>query len=361
MKIMCVIPSLHRGGAERVMSTLTRQWAKSHDVVLVVFDGSAAAYAYGGRMSDLQCKAARTRPTKVMNALKRVIRLQALMRKERPDRIITFMESANFPATFAAALSGNLPKLSVSVRNDPSRFTALQQALLPIIYRLPRSVVAVSRGVSTALQGMGVPKAKVAVIPNPVELPASPQHAAIPTSQPHFPEQFILAVGRLHKQKGFDQLLQAFAALPDPKVNLVILGEGPERSNLESLSRQLAIDDRLHMPGVVHDVTPWYRAAACFVLSSRHEGWPNVLMEAMANGCAVVSFNCPFGPDEILESGRYGLLVEAGDIVALAKALSSLLDEPQTERSRLALSGPKRAKHFDAPLIAAQWLHNAHD
>jgi len=360
MKIMCVIPSLHRGGAERVMSTLTRQWAKSHDVVLAVFDSSAGAYSYGGRMSDLQCQAAPTRLRKIIVGLHRVFRLQALMRKERPDRIITFMESANFPATLAAALTGNLSKLSVSVRNDPSRFTALQQALLPIIYRLPRRVVAVSKGVSMALQGMGIPKTKVNVIPNPVELAALPP-PNVPTSQQHFPERFILAVGRLHKQKGFDLLLKAFAALQNPKVNLVILGEGLERSNLEKLSRQLAIDNRLHMPGVVNDVTPWYRAAECFVLSSRHEGWPNVLMEAMANGCATVSFNCPFGPDEILENGHYGLLVEAGDIDALAKALSSLLDEPQTKRAHFALAGPRRARHFDAPLIAAQWLDNAHD
>ena len=358
---MCVIPSLHRGGAERVMSMLTKQWAESHDVILAMFDASAPAYHYGGRMFDLKCQAASTRLTKARNALQRVLQLRDLMRRERPDHIITFMESANFPATLAAALSGNLAKLSVSVRNDPSRFTALQRTLLPIIYRLPARVVAVSKGVALALNGMGVPTAKVAVIPNPVKVPPTPPEPYVRPEQPPLAEPFILAVGRLHKQKGFDQLLAAFAALQHPKLNLVILGEGRERRNLEALARQLGIDARVHMPGTTNDTTPWYRAAACFVLSSRHEGWPNVLMEAMANGCPAISFNCPFGPDEILEGGRHGILVEAGNISALTLALASFINAPEVERARFALAGPQRALHFDLPSIAAQWLHTAHD
>lgn len=156
-------------------------------------------------------------------------------------------------------------------------------------------------------------------------------------------------------QKRFDLLLRAFHLLGRPNLHLAILGEGPERESLLLLAHELELKNRLHLPGWVDDLEAWYRHAACFVLSSRHEGWPNVLMEALANGCPTVSFDCDFGPSEILEGGKWGLLIPEGDVKALAAGIARVLDDDALRR-RLAAEGPKRAREFSVEKIAPRWL-----
>lgn len=354
MKILVIIPSLHRGGAERVVSLLTTEWAKSNEVVLSVFDASCPAYSYGGQLVDLACAARGGVFNQMKNALSRVGNLVRLIRYERPDHIISFMESANFPVVLAAALTGHLGSLTVSVRNDPGRFPIFYRGLIPFLYRLPRRVVAVSAGVSEALVGMGVPRRKAYAIPNPIALEAGRDtvHPAVLSAR------FILAVGRLHPQKGFDRLLQAFASLALEDLHLVILGEGAKCQVLATLALELGIASRVHLIGSVIDPFPWYQKAQCFVLSSRYEGWPNVLMEAMACACPVVSFDCNYGPVEIIEDGVSGLLVKEGDVAGLAAAIRRVLNDDEL-RIHLANQGRLRVAQFDVEKIAKQWLEES--
>jgi len=356
MKLLVVIPSLHRGGAERVVSMLTQEWCKTHEVLLAVFDASQPAYAHGGKLIDLSAPAQAGVVRKTANAFSRILRLSRLIRREHPDRIISFMESANFPATFAALLTGDLGRLSVSVRNDPSRFTYAYRLLLPLLYRLPRRVVAVSQGVALALGDMGVPKNRLTTIPNP-----SPQriNSSDQANRPNTaPERYILGVGRLHQQKGFDRLLHAFSSIADPDLHLVILGEGGERASLEALAKSLGIGPRVLMPGAIADPMPWYQHAACFVLSSRHEGWPNVLFEAMCNGCPVVSFDCQYGPSEIIHHEVNGLLINEGDVARLANAVNSVICDANL-RTRLMRAGLYRTKEYDISLLSECWFDSS--
>ena len=350
MKIMAVIASLPRGGAERVLSLLTQEWATSHEVIVVAFDGVSPAYACGGRLVDLGLAIPSNVLERAHFALASVLRLVGLFRRERPDRIVSFMEPANFPAAIGAAVTGLRQHLTVSVHHNPAVLPIVRRVLIPWIYRLPFRVVAVSEGVRDVLEYMGVPAMKVLTIPNPVVARAGPT----PQQSP-FPMRYILGAGRLRPEKGFDRLLKAFSNVDRTDLHLVILGDGVERGALVGLSHELGIGDRVHLPGAVSDIDTWYQHAECFVLSSRSEAWPMVLVEAMANGCPVVSFRCNYGPPEIIEDSRSGILVNEGDVEALADAIGRVSGDARL-RIRLASSGKIRATMFDVRVIAGRWV-----
>ena len=352
MKIVVIINTLRRGGAERVVSRLTREWAKSHEVVLALFSTKQIAYGYGGRIADVGLRLpASNSVQKVSRIWIGAVRLVQLFQRERPDRIISFMESANFPAIMAAGMTGLLSRLYVSVRNNPRFMRIPYRLLMPWLYRRPARVIGASKGIRDRLEKMGVPGDRLSFIPNPVVIGRRSEMRGVP-----FPHRFVLGAGRLVRQKGFDQLLRAFATLSGRHdLHLVVLGEGVEREALIELTETLGIGDVVHFPGAVSDIEAWYRSAACFVLSSLYEGWPNVLMEAMANGCPVISYDCEYGPAEIVEDGKSGLLVTQGDIGALAAGISRLTVD-EALRGRLAKEGIKRGRKFAVKEIASRWL-----
>ncbi|MXN67426.1 glycosyltransferase [Stappia sp. GBMRC 2046] len=186
------------------------------------------------------------------------------------------------------------------------------------------------------------------VIPNPVRLPGewSPQRG----------NNNLIAVGRLVDQKGFDLLLEAFSkvARSFPDWTLTIWGEGPLRSELEARRDELGLGERVRMPGVTERPTIWIETADIFVLSSRYEGWGIVLLEAMAAGLPVVSFNCEWGPSDMVTDGVDGLLVPPLDVDALADALAKLMGD-KTLRVRLAQSAARSAAKFAPDRINELW------
>jgi len=354
MKILVIVPTLHRGGAERAVSRLSQAWQEAHEVLVTVFDSSMAAYPYGGNLVDLKCPAVNGIWGKLINSLRRISSLVSLIRKEKPDRIISFMESANFPAVLAALLTRSLSCLTVSVHDDPKRFIPIQRHLIPLLYRFPRCVVAVSQGVLLALEKMGIPQQKLFFIPN--SSPGNQEKTEnIKEENIRRPPRYVLGVGRLSPQKRFDRLMVAFAGIDDPSLCLVILGEGDERAGLETLAEELGINDRFMMPGAIGDIASWYENALCFVLSSEHEGWPTVLMEAMHYHCPVVSFDCRYGPSEIIESEVSGLLVPEGDVIALRSAIIKVINN-ETLRESFVKESLRKMKQYDVKNIAKMWL-----
>ena len=338
------------GGAERVLSILSTEWTNEHSVKVVALDGRKREFRYGGEVVDLALGAPRGSAGKVRVVCGGVWSLVRLFNRESVDRIVCFMEPANFVGAVAVLLTGMREKLVVSVHHDPLVLSRIRRLLIPLLYRIPPRVIAVSRGVAEALSSCGVPRSRIRTVYNPVSLPSRRRSVRRP-----YGSRYILGVGRLHPDKGFDRLLRAFALLDDRSLHLVILGEGSERESLTRLAEQLGLASAVILKGSVKDVDSWYQHAECLVLTSRTEAWALVLVEAMANGCPVVSFNCNFGPAEVIEDGWNGVLVRDGDILSLVAAVKSVAQNHNL-RTLLSENGRKSAARFDVRSIAKNWL-----
>jgi glycosyltransferase involved in cell wall biosynthesis len=167
-------------------------------------------------------------------------------------------------------------------------------------------------------------------------------------------EKNILAVGRLNRQKGFDRLIKAFSQLDPKDWKLTIIGEGSERKNLEKLIKELSLEGYISMPGRTETIEKWYQKSPIFVLSSRVEGFPNVLCEAMAYGCACVSFDCIAGPNEIITDKIDGYLVKNGDIDALSMRINLLINNAE-DRRRIGKEAMKISDRLNIDSIMGQW------
>ncbi len=200
-----------------------------------------------------------------------------------------------------------------------------------------------------------LPEGKIQVLHNPVVDPGLPERAAAAVDHPWFqagqPPVF-LGIGRLHPQKDFESLIRAFASVRAARpARLMILGEGEERARLEALVASLGLTDDVLLPGFLDNPYRFLSRAGAFVLSSRWEGLPTVLIEALACGAPVVSVDCPSGPDEILQGGRIGRLVPPGSTDAIAAAMLASLDNPGPREAGLA-----RAQDFAIAPAAARYL-----
>lgn len=196
------------------------------------------------------------------------------------------------------------------------------------------AVVTVSRGLAADLRdNFGVAQARLHVIYNPAFRDSFVQALAQPPEHPWLNDKrhpVVLAAGRLHYVKGFDDLVEAFALLRRSlDARLIILGEGRERPALEAQIARLGLQDLVSLPGRVPSTAPWMARADVYALSSRREGLPAVLIEALAAGLPIVASRCPSGPDEILDNGRFGRLVPPGAPAAMATALAEVLAAPR--------------------------------
>lgn len=356
--IAIVLHDLRGGGAERAILRLARGMAAAGrriELILVRDEG-----AYRGEIpSGIGLK--------VLNRLRvsqSVGALAAHFRRTRPRAVLSALTHMNLATVAAARLSRVPLRLVLSERNQISSKAreaagAWQRMLyraVPHFYRAADAIVAVSGGVAADLATFGrLPEKKIRVIHNPVFDMDVETRAEAPLTHPWFERKgppIILAAGRLHRQKGFDLLLEAFAiARADVDCRLVILGEGPERTALLATAERLGLAYDIDMPGFAENPFPLMRRAGAFVLSSRWEGFPNALVEAMACGAPVIATDCPSGPREILGGGRYGTLVLPENPHALGRALiATLTARPDTQISQT------RAQSFSVASAAAQYL-----
>ena len=271
--------------------------------------------------------------------LRKVRGLRQLLRKARPRVVIGFLGPTNVTAILAARPLG-LPVV-VSERNDPAlqELPAPWQHLRKRTYRWATLVAANSRGALDTMQAF-VPSSKLTYVPNPVVM-----REAAPGAAPRDPT--ILGVGRLVPQKGFDILLRAFADLARDLAGwrLQILGDGPLRQELARLAETLGIRERVVFHGHVGEPFSHYARAAMFVLPSRFEGMPNALLEAMAAGLPPIVSDASPGPLEEVTDGENGLVVPAGDVAALAGAMTRLAGDAELRHTMGQASRTRAAEH----------------
>lgn len=364
MRVAVFVGTLRGGGAERSAVALANELsARGHSVDLVLVRAEGTYLDQGMvsstvRVVDLDCR--RTR-----HALVPWVRY---LRSTRPHSVLSLLTDVNLIAVLGVLLARCGARVVISERAFPSvaegRFGALQRRLrrwaITGLYRLADGVVCVSRAAAEDLvRFAALPAERVQVIFTPVDTAAVQRRAAAPLEHPWFRSgapPVLLAVGRLEPQKNFALLLRAFARTREVlDARLVILGEGSERTKLEALVAELGLAEHVSMPGFVDNPYAYMGRAAALALSSDLEGLPNVLLEALACGCPVVSTRCPSGPNEILDEGRYGALVPVGDASALAGALLCALraDSPEDRAHRV-----ERAQEF-SPSLAFQRYETA--
>ncbi|MDE0705472.1 MAG: glycosyltransferase [Rhodospirillaceae bacterium] len=283
-------------------------------------------------------------------ALDRALRLANYVELERPDILFANLTPAEYPAFFARRLAKpqDFPPIVPVVRNvakKGARHTKRRQMLFPEAAH----VVAVSRGVADNVsQALLVPPEKVAPIYNPTFTPDIARRAEAEAPHEWFDEgspPVVLGAGRLVPQKDFGTLIEAFRRMSAARAcRLIILGEGPLRQQLERQIRALGLEDRVSLPGWTENPYAFMSRASLFVLSSRHEGFPGVLVEALACGCQAVSTDCPAGPSEILDDAD--LLAPVGNPEELSRVMLQALDRPVDKpalRSRAASFSVERA------------------
>lgn len=353
MQILCFLPDFGGGGAQRTLINLAASFRQAgHDVILAAAqsDGPARVWV------DPLLRTVAVGPGQLRNAL---FPLARLIRDERPDVVLSSVLDANLIAVAARALAGPpRPKLVVRETNSHRArgdIGFLRRRLTRFAYPRADAVVALSEGVRQELiADYALPAQSVVTIHNPVEFDALAAEARETATPPVTKDgRWITGVGRLIRQKGFDRLIRAVAGLNRPDVRLVLVGEGPDREALTAQARDLGVP--LLMPGFVRQPTHWLAHADLFVLSSRWEGFGHVIVEAMAAGAPVISFDCPHGPRDIIENGVNGLLIRDGDEAALTEAMAKLLDDRDLTE-RLSKKAATAASRFSSTRIADQYL-----
>ena len=323
-----VIEGLGGGGAQHVLTTLANHWAKAGRSIAVItlsgperdafpLDPAVRRIVIGGAGASSNPLAALYANVRRLRALRRALR------ESGAPVAVGFVGSTNVLLILAAL--GQRLRVIVSERNDPMRqkLPGLWDRMRRLVYPLADAVTANSAGALESLARF-VPKAKLALVPNPLR--QAPSSSVGAKDRPT-----LLAVGRLHPQKGFDILLEAFAnaRMGREDWRLVVLGEGAQEQSLKEQARRLGVDTAVEWKGFVADPFPWYRAADVFVLPSRFEGTSNALLEAMSCGLAVIASDAA---GEIIVNERTGLVTSAGDAPALAAALARLMDDADLRR-----------------------------
>ena len=339
------------------MSIMANYWARrGKDVTIVTIDSKESdSYFLHPRVKRIALALMKPslRPWEpFQNNFYRVKCLRREIKALDADVVISFVDKTNVLVLLATFGLG--PRVVVSERIDPLRHRIgwTWQGLRRLLYIRASAVVVQSHRVVGWAQTF-LPRGLVYSIPNPVEV-APPgkkkDHYALPAGRS------IVAMGRLTRQKGYDLLLRAFAvcAPKHPEWCLVIFGEGEERHQLGTLAKQLGIANRVILPGLAENPTVVLRKADLFVLSSRFEGFPNALLEAMACGLPVVSFDCPCGPREIIRNGEDGVLVPSGNLASLAAAMDSLMAN-ENERKRLSIRAKDVTKRFGLEKVMGMW------
>ena len=356
-KVALFVPSMRGGGAERAMLALASGLSSRGipvDLVLVRAEGE-----YIIQVPDEVCLI----DLNSQGTAASLPRLVSYLRRERPAVLLSTLAHANVVALAAKLLLWG--RLRVVTRVEVTLSEMFKDCgfkdrqtlrLLKLLLPLADKVAAISQGVADDLR-CEVPSAshKIMTVYSPVVWPDHFTKAANPAEHPWFNAEgapVILSVGRLTPQKDHATLLRAFAEVVRSRfARLVILGVGPERENLLELAARLKVSQHVDLPGF--DINPfaYMSKSKVFVLSSRYEGFGNVLPEAMACGTPVVSTDCPSGPSEILEDGKWGRLVPVGDWRAMAEAIIDTLDNPLPPEQLIS-----RASAFSAEASVDRYL-----
>jgi glycosyltransferase involved in cell wall biosynthesis len=364
LRVTIVAPPLKGGaGAERVVSELTRFLSSRHEVTTVCPAAGPRTrdpgFSYTGPVLHVWLDRGRWGflPSPV-SVLISAGRLGRAIRATRPDVVLSSYSITLHGLTAMAKTFGWIDSpLVIRFGNPPSfQMADRSRASMAVFRRLighADALIANSSGVAADInQFLHAAPSISRVIPNPCDVAAVQRLAeATPEGAPLVNSRTIVSLGRLAPQKNHALMIRSFARIAaSADARLVIAGDGPLRSDLERLGRELGVADRVVFVGWLSNPFPLLREAGAFCLSSEYEGFGYALIEAMACGCPVIATNAPYGPEDILEGGAYGLLVPNGDEEALAAGMLRILSDPDLQID-LRRRGQERAAQYDVSRI----------
>ena len=352
MKILFYHYALNMGGIERTIATLSREMSREHEVTFAQFTADEPFYELAPAVKHISFGFSAS-GNRLVRTVKLYFRIRKLISEERPD-VIFCMNKTHLSLFCRAARRCGCPVIGAERSNPHFQMKPRQVRLREQSVRADGFVFQTERArqaypEKTREKGIVIPNAicNEDVYAGKAELPLL---------------KTFVSVGRLEQVKGYDLLISAFASIADklPEWGLLIFGKGTKRDELQAQIDKAGLTDRITLAG--EDVHAFLRAKNCeiFVLSSRSEGMPNALLEAMACGLAAISFDCENGPRELIEDGVNGILVPPEDEKALAKAMLDLAQDPG-RRSRMRTEARKLRDTHSIPAITEEWLKYARE
>lgn len=360
MKICFFYEGLRPGGVEHMIANLSHELlARGHSLTLVLVgsptpDDHRPAPGCTVKWLDHPTKSARGS----------IMALRRELRAGQYDIVLSAMPAFNNAAVVARLLSGTRARNVLTERTPPFSYYAAQpwrqrlwHRACSVLYPQAHAIIAVSAGLADSLARFArIRRDRIEVIYNPAyHPPVSHDDGSGVTAHPWTGDgkgPVAVAAGRMSPEKDFATFLRAIRAARNelPGLRGVILGDGPLRAELEGLRTELGLDDAVDMPGFTADIVPTLAASGLFVLSSRWEGFGNVLVEALGAGCSIVAADCPSGPREIVVGGRFGTLVPVGDAAAMASAIVARVRNPADPAVQIA-----RAREFSVETACDQY------
>jgi len=358
MYLAVFLPSLSGGGAERVILQVANKIAeRGHRVDMVL---ASATGAYIGEVSDC-VNIIDFKSSKVSLSL---LQMRSYIKDSSPEVMLSALPHANLVALMSVMLSKVKPRLIISERNTIGIHSIKSQGikgnlmryLMRLLYPRSDAIIAVSDGVARSLsEYINISRDSVSIIPNPCNIDRIRCLSNEMINESWFDLNdlpIVVGVGRLTEQKDFSLLIRSFSlALREVEARLLILGEGELRGELEDLAAGLGLNrENFFMPGFKDNPFKYLKRSNVFVLSSKWEGFPNVILQALGCGCSVISTNCQSGPSEILDDGKWGDLVPVGDLEMLSKSIVFRL------QNRNRINVESRCAFFDIDGIVDKYI-----
>jgi len=353
-RILLVLPSLERGGGERVLLQLARSFlAAGREVHIAALLGGGPLRSHIAEGVTLHELVDPHDATKGFALARRALpRLVSLLRAIQPQAVLSTMTGTNLLAVLARMRArGGMRLVLREASSLVNTRSVLKRQAMRWLYRRADALVAVSIGVAQDLYSLGISNEQIHVIHNPIDRDRLQRLANVGSGLTEADgAPYVIALGRLTEAKDYPTLLRAYASSELRRTHrLVIVGEGEQRARLRDAARELGIVDRVVLAGGMDNPFHVLAGAALLILSSRWEGYPNVLLEALALGVPVVATDCRHGPRELLDGGRYGRLAPVADPVALARVMEVECAHP-SGRADEVIAG------HDAKVVASRYL-----
>lgn len=358
-----IIPAMKGGGAEKVLSIILERIDRNRftpKLILFVKTGD-----HLNRVPD-DVEIVSLDKKSRWDVLKMIFKLRQVVKAGRPDVVVSFLDYTNILVILALLFLKEKRGVIISERSYHrmyllyTRMGAIREKLMSFTYKRASMIIAISSGIKDAIvEDFKVDQSKVEVIYNPVDIKSIQRLKEERVSHKFFEAKrdvaVLISVGRLDKQKNFDLLIRAFAAVREKmSACLIILGQGRLEMELKVLAARLGVGDYIDFVGFQANPFAWMSKSDIFILSSIWEGFGNVIVEAMACGTAVISTDCLAGPREIISDRENGILVPANDLYAMSKAMQHLIED-KAFRGALAKRALDYVERFDIANILPQY------